>query len=104
MRNFNYDDNEEFQPEIDNFFDEEDDEEYDGEEFFGEKSEIIRAMELELVESHINLKILQTAIKTCEKKWFWRFYSLPTKLKHIAKAYVTFERLLSEVEKEKKEE
>jgi hypothetical protein len=87
MRNFDYDNNEEFQPDIDKFFYEED------EEFFTE-SEAIEAMELEIAETGINLRLIKIAIKTCEKTFFWRFYTHAYKMKLIKKTYKVLENLI----------
>ena len=99
MRNFDYEDNDEFRHEVDRFFDDEG--EFLDEE--GYKEELLHAMQLEIEENNLNLKLLQTSIKMLEKSIWWRFYSFKTKLRMIGKAYMVFDKLLIEVkEKDKK--
>lgn len=99
MRNFDYEDNDEFKHEIDRFFDD-DEAEFLNEEY---KEEILHAMQLEIEENNLNLKLLQTSIKMLEKSIWWRFYSFKTKLKMIGKVYMVFDKLLIELkEKDKK--
>ena len=102
MREFDYDGNEDFQNDIDNFWKDSDDDDEEDEyeddmddgEFLGySKQEVLRAMELELVEREIDLKMLKLAIEMSEKSFWWRFYSLETRLRIIAKSYLIFKSL-----------
>jgi hypothetical protein len=96
MRDFDYDENEDFQNDIDNFFGDQDDE-----GIYYDKKDIIKAMELEVTENNINLKLLKTVIQTLEDSFWWRFYSFKTKLKMIARTYVVFSQLVFDKKKEK---
>ena len=97
MRDFNYDENEEFQNEIDNFFGGDEEE---GADFYYDKKDIIKAMEIEIAESEINLRLLKMAIQTLEKSFCWRFYSFKTKMKMILEMYTLFSRVIYDKKKE----
>jgi hypothetical protein len=96
MRDFNYDENEEFQNDIDNFFGGGD----EGGDFYYDKKDIIKAMEIEIAESEINLKILKMVIQTLERSFWWRFYSFKRKMKMILEMYALITRVIYDKKKE----
>jgi hypothetical protein len=99
MRKFDYDGNEDFQKDIDGFFEDEFGEEmFENEDDY--KKEIIRAMELEVAENGLNIKLLNTVITMLEKSFAWRFYSFSTKIKMIQKSYTALSRLVDTTKKE----
>lgn len=99
MRHFDYEDDE-FRHEVERFFGD-DEADFIEDEY---KDEILHAMQLEIEENNLNLKLLRTTIKMLEKSIWWRFYSFRTKLRMIGKAYLVFDKLLVEVkEKDKKD-
>ncbi len=98
MRRFDADDNEEFQDELEEMF------EFEFDEDFAAKSEIISVLQLDLVEYDINQKLLQTVIKMCEKSWGWRFRRTKTKVRIITEAYKSLADLMDRTEKKKDEE
>lgn len=93
MREYNYD--EEDKNDIDKFWQDGDDDEedMDMEEYEVEKSDILRAMELDLLERELDLKVLRLSLKLLEKSFWWRFCKFETKLKMIAKTYLIFKQL-----------
>lgn len=92
MRYFDYEGNEDFRDDVDNFFNEED--------YFDEE-DIMRDY-IESMPSHqpedSKPKILETARKTLEKSWFWRFRSEDYKAKKIAELYTLLYVLLYKTE------
>jgi hypothetical protein len=115
MRNFNYDDNDdEFKNEIDNFFhddeedyedrdedDEEDEEDEDDYEVGYSKEAILKAMEMESVETQLDIALLQMTIQMLEKSFWWRFYSPNRQMKLITRSYAIFYKILEEAKKER---
>lgn len=91
MREYNYDD--EDKNDIDKFWQDGDDDEEEMEEYEIEKSDILRAMELDLLERELDLKVLRLSLKLLEKSFWWRFCKFETKLKRIAKTYLIFKQL-----------
>jgi len=84
MRRFNYDDNDEFRDDIDKFFNEDESDTY--EEFVREEIALQEA-ELDLSYREVNIKIMRTAVRICEKSFWWSFYSQPTRMKMIVDTY-----------------
>lgn len=80
------------------FHEDDDGDELYGSEFFEdddndnlyEHSREYKLAELALVEGNIQRKLLITTIRMLEKSFFWRFYSLKTKLAMINQAYDEF--------------
>ena len=62
--------------------------------------EEIRAVELNLVATNLNRRIIINAIKMLESSWWWKFTRYKTKLKMISECYKTFSKLVSEPEEE----
>lgn len=85
MRRFNYDDNEEYRKEVDNFFG---DEEMSLGDYKEEKT--IFDFQFNLAQQELNHRILRTAVRMSENSFWWRFYSLSTRLQIIDR---TFKRL-----------
>lgn len=103
MRHFNYDDNEEFQEEVDEFMrnhheDDDDDDDDDDEDVDADEieylSDELSAAHMSIVAIDLNLKVLKAAIKTCENSWFWRFRTCNKKGQLIAKTYLAFSELI----------
>lgn len=102
MREYNYDD--EDKNDIDKFWQDGDDDDDDGmegpDEYEIEKSDILRAMELDFLERELDLKVLKLSIKLLEKSFWWRFCKFETKLKRIAKTYLIFMQLAKKASEE----
>ena len=91
MRYFNYDENEDFQEEVDHFFEEghisfEEDDEFQGKEY----------IEMTNIDIVIDPKpqILSVALKTLQKSWLWKFKSHEYKMKKISETYTLLNYLL----------
>ena len=84
MRRFNYDDNDEFRDDIDKFFNDNEPDTY--EEFVKEEIALQEA-HLDISYREINIRIMRTAVRICEKSFWWSFYSHPTRIKMIADTY-----------------
>ena len=98
MREYNYD--EEDKNDIDKFWQEGgDDDDDDGPDEIS-KSDFLAAMEIDLLEKEIDLKILKSSLKMLEKSFWWRFCNFETRLKRIAKTYLIFKKLTKKVEEE----
>lgn len=94
MRYFDYDGNEDFRDDVDNFFNEEN--------YFEDEEDIMMQDYIESIGSFqpedSKPKILETARKTLEKSWFWRFRSEDYKAKKIAELYTLLYVLLYKTE------
>lgn len=91
MRRFNYEDNDDFREDIDKFFNEKEIPDIDEEQLQAlmEQEDI----QIEFVYRDLNHRLLRTAIRTCEKSfWYW-FCSQNTRLKMIEKAYEALKNL-----------
>lgn len=73
----------------DNFFPEEDVNVWTKQEEMEhlERREALDLMQLEMVQTDLNQKLLSKTIKMLENSFFWRFRSNKTKLKMIAETY-----------------
>lgn len=89
MRRFNYDDNEEYREDVDNFFDGDQGQGMSPEEYKALMEEELKLQQwqISLVYRDLNSRVLRTAIKMCERSFWWRFYSHDTRLRMIDKAY-----------------
>ena len=87
MRRFDYDDNEEFQDDVNNFF-------QDNEDFFADEEALQSS--LDFVAQDYNLTIMQTVVEMLEKSFWWKFISLNTRLKMIEKTFRKFKKLQEE--------
>lgn len=96
MRRFNYEDNDEYREDVDNFFNEFDelddltDEEY---ESLMDERDSINDLQIKFVYRDLNNKLLRMAIRSCEKRFFWRFYSPQKQLKIIEETYLLYKKL-----------
>lgn len=99
MRRFDYDENEEYRNEVDNFFGENEQEmsndylspeEYD--EILKEEQENLE-LQKNIVKQEFNHRILRFAIKMSENSFWWRFYSISTRLKIIDRTYKRLKKL-----------
>ena len=92
MRYFNYDENEDYQEEVDHFFEEghisfeEEDDELQGTEY----------IEMTNIDFVIDPKpqILSEALKILQKSWLWEFRSHEYKMKKISETYTLLNYLL----------
>lgn len=98
MRRFNYDDNDEHRKEVDNFFGELDG--YDGQAMTPEEYEAIvreaqeaQDLQYKLVRQEFNHRLLRTAVRMAENSFWWKFYSLGTRLQMIDRAYKKLRKL-----------
>ena len=94
MRRFDYEGNDEYQDDIDQFFDEEDDEEYMGD------ASLVEIVHTNLFSLDLNRKLLIAAIKVAEKSFFWKFWPMEWKLKAISDTYHTLDRLVDDNDEE----
>jgi len=103
MRHFEYDDNDEFKKDIDKFWQgDDDDDDEDMEQYVG--SEVIQALNIQLAEKDLDLRLLKIIMKMLEKSFWWKFYNFQTRLKMIAKAYLVLFKLMTKTrESEEKE-
>jgi hypothetical protein len=101
MRRFNYDDNEEYRDDVDKFFQNDMDdvtpEEY---KMIMEQEGVFEDLQLQVVNRDLNNRLLRAAVRICEKSFWWRFYSLNTRLNQISIVY----KHLKNLEEEKEEE
>lgn len=94
MRRFNYDDNDDYQYEVDSFFSDELD--FDEEESMMIETELMELANAVFVSYEINQKLLKLSIQTAKKSFFWKFRSLDKKLEIIAKIYFSLKVLIEE--------
>lgn len=97
MRRFDYDENEDYQDGVDNFFDEEDE---DFEDVTPEWTKAMVEEDIKIQQLHVSLayrelndRLLANAIQVVENSFWWKFYSLSTRLKMISQAYETLKTL-----------
>lgn len=97
MRRFNYEDNEEYREDVDKFFAE-------GKDAMSE-DEIYKTMlddddvtqqQMQFVDRDLNHRVLRSAIRLCEKSFWWRFYSHETRLNMVEKTYKMLKQLEDE--------
>ena len=93
MRQFNYDDNDEFRDDIDKFFEDHDDESSGDYENFLKEEFAVQEAKIAIQNRELNLKIMRTAIRMCEKTFLWSFYSIPTRMKMISETYKKLRKL-----------
>lgn len=101
MRRFNYDDNEEFRDDVDKFFRDDMDgvtpEEY---KILMEQESIMEEMQNKMANRDLNYRLLRASVRICEKTFWWRFYSIATRLKHIETAFKQLKKLEEEQDEE----
>ena len=83
MRRFDFDENED---DVDKFFDE------------NAENDDVSEMQIELSFAYrdLNQKLLKNVIKVCEKSFWWKFYSLTTRLMMIRGTYENLKKLEEE--------
>lgn len=54
----------------------------------------LEGFHLHLLEKNISEKILSRSIRVCEKAFFWKFYSINSKLSAISRVYDNFINIL----------
>ena len=89
MRRFDYDDNDEFREDVDKFLNDN----ADKYEQLVQEEIAMQEAQLDIAHREINVKIFRTAIRVCEKSWFWAFYSLNTRLRMINETVKRLRRL-----------
>jgi len=93
MRNFNYDDNDEFKDGVDGFFrGEDDDERGDGSEEGPSGGGMIvdkdwLRHQQKILSARLSANLMSKAKAIAEQEWFWRFRNPEYKLKKIATVY-----------------
>ena len=97
MRRFNYDDNEEYREDVDKFF-AEGQEDLSPEQYKAimEQEMAIEQLQIRFVYRDLNHRVLRTAIRMCEKSFWWWFYSQDTRLRMIDRAYKRLRKLEEE--------
>jgi hypothetical protein len=97
MRRFNYDENEEYREDVDKFFSEEggdiSDEQYKA---IMEEEMQLQQLQVRFVYRDLNHRVLRSAIRMCEKSFWWWFYSQDTRLRMIDRAYKRLRKLEEE--------
>jgi len=105
MRRFEYDENEEYQEDVDNFL--QDIEGYfvppDQYESMALQQQQVIHGQLEAVHKDLNQRLLFSVINMLQKSFFWKFKSFNSKLRAISKAYQMFTDLI-QVEYEDEDE
>ena len=97
MRRFNYDENDEYREDVDKFFGEDQQDISDAEyKAIMEQEQAIQQLQIRFVYRDLNHRMLRTAIRMCEKSFWWWFYSHNTRLKMIDKAYKQLRKLEEE--------
>ena len=89
MRRFHYDENDDFQDDVDGFFADEID--FDENDYMGD--EMMDEVSINFVSYDLNQRLLRAAIQICEKSVFWRFKSIDSKLEAITKVYLSLKTL-----------
>jgi len=92
MRKYNYDDNDEFREDIDKFFDENNESPANYDDLLQEEFAIQEAR-IDVQNRDIDIKMMRTAVRICEKTFLWCFLSVPTRMKMIADAYKKLKKL-----------
>ena len=87
MRKYNYDENEDFQEEIDNFFNN------DGSDMSESQEYDLAQSQLELVNREQNERFFFRTIRFLEKSFWWRFRSHKSKLKLIQETLDQFKQI-----------
>lgn len=88
MRKFEADDSDDAQKEeVENFFEEQDD-----------QDRYLEMMQAGLVAKDIDQKLLKTSLKIVEKSFFWRFRSIPSKLRRLIEVYLTLQEIMNSKE------
>lgn len=95
MRRFDYDDNEENREDVDNFFGGEEAAYITPEDYKAivQEEQAMQQLQLDLVHRELNDRLLYRVTKMLEKSFWWRFYSLETRLRMIEKAYRRMKRI-----------
>lgn len=97
MRRFDYDENEEYREDVDKFFSEENGdlspEQYKA---IMEEEQAFQQMQVRFVYRDLNHRVLRSAIRMCEKSFWWWFYSQDTRLRMIDRAYKRLRKLEEE--------
>jgi hypothetical protein len=65
---------------------------------------LVNMMHMDLAQSELNQHILGKAIELAQQSFFWRFKSMPSKLKEIKKVYRQLIRMTEEEEEEEEGE
>ena len=89
MRRFNYDDNDEFREDIDRFFNEE----VEKYEKLVEEEFALQEAQLDIAYREFNHKVMRTAVRICEKSFWWSFYSPTTRVKMILDTYAKLKKV-----------
>lgn len=84
MRRFNYDENDDYSREVEKFFGGPENPENEQEEF----GEISEELQVGLMYRELNYETVKQAIRFAEKSFWWRFYSINTRLDYIEKIYL----------------
>ena len=89
MRRFNYEDNEEHREDVDKFFSENDftEEELRSLNEFEENEFLQQEMQMKFIEQEFNLKLLRTALRMCEKSFWWTFYTPKARMNILLDTY-----------------
>lgn len=107
MRYEKDDNNDEFDDEFRPYFDTDDDSDDDDSEELNEeylelleRQATLEMAQLELVQSDLNIRVMNMAVEILEKGWFWRFRPLENKLKMIQLTYQMLIESLYKINKE----
>lgn len=88
MDRFFNEDSENEKPFFGNYNDDDDDDDMEEQTIaFIQNPELIQMMQSGLSQDEFKIEMLDKAIKIAESSWFWRFKSLPKKMKEITVIY-----------------
>lgn len=89
MREYEENEDESSQKEVEYFFDEPDD-----------QDRYLDMMEAGLTAKEIDQKMLEISLKMVEKSFFWRFYSVQTKIRKVLEVYITLNQIMDAAEQQ----
>ena len=96
MRRFNYEDNDDYREEVDKFFSEDGDLTDEQYKAIMDEEQAMQQVQIKFVSRELNHRVMRTAIRTCEKSFWWWFYSQATRLQMIDTAYKQLRKLEEE--------
>lgn len=93
MRNFNYDENEDFREDIDKFFEQDGESGAESYDDFLKEEFAIQEAKIAIQNRDVNIRLMRTAVRICEKTFLWCFYSIPTRMRMISETYKKLKKL-----------
>ncbi len=93
MKRFNFDENDDQEDEVDDFDHEGEHMSQEEYKVLIEEQQILQQLQYELSQQELEQNLLAQAVAVCEKAITWRFQSLETQLRKIAKAFKMMKKL-----------